>query len=267
MDYTGMKKSMKIALLIALVLTFFGAVILYADNEAANIYNRANKLYAEKEYSRALELYGELVDRGIENPALYYNLANTYFKAGMIGRAVLYYERALHLKPLDREIRANLKFVRMSLTDKISPLYSESMYRVLQMVFAVFNLKVILIIELLFFSAFCALFILYSLSHSVSNSLKRFIIACGILFAVSIAGMSVYITNEKNHPAGIVLDKAVDVNSSPISESEKIFELHEGTKVKIIESRDEWVRFRIADGREGWIRADSIALIQEHTEF
>jgi len=258
---------MKIAVLIALALIFFSAGTLFADNEAADIYNRANKLYAEKKYSKALELYGELVDRGIENPALYYNLANTYFKAGMIGRAVLYYERALHLKPLDREIRANLKFVRMSLTDKISPLYSESTYRALQTIFAVFNLKVILIIELLFFSAFCALFILYSLSHSVTNSLKKFILVCGILFAISVAGMFAYMSNEKNHPAGIVLDKAVDVNSSPISESEKTFELHEGTKVKIIESRDEWVRFRIADGREGWVRADTIVLIQEHTEF
>jgi len=258
---------MKIVVLVALALVFFSAGILSADNEAADIYNQANKLYSEKEYSRALELYRELVDRGIENPALYYNLANTYFKVGMTGRAVLYYERALHLKPLDREIRANLKFVRMSLTDKISPLYSESMYRLLQMLAAVFNFKVIFIIELFFFSAFCALFIMYSLSHSVTNTLKRFIVACGILFLVSIAGMFAYMANEKNHPAGIILEKTVDVNSSPISESEKIFELHDGTKVKVIESRDEWVRFRIADGREGWIRADTIALIQEHTEF
>ncbi len=262
-----MEKNMKITVLVAGALIFCCTQILFADNEAARIYNQANKLYAKKEYSRALEQYHELVDRGIENPALYYNLANTYFKVGMTGRAVLYYERALHLKPLDREIRANLKFVRMSLTDKISPLYSESMYRLLQTLCAIFNFKVIFIIELLFFSAFCTLFILYSLSHSVTHTLKRVIAVCGILFVVSIAGMFAYATNEKKHPAGIVLEKTVDVNSSPISESERIFELHEGTKVKIIESRDEWVRFRIADGREGWIRANTIALIQEHTEF
>jgi tetratricopeptide (TPR) repeat protein len=258
---------MRIIAVTTLFLLLSSAGIAFADSDAAKIYNRANKLYADKEYNRALELYLELVDRGIENAALYYNLANTYFKAGIIGKAVLYYERALYLKPLDRDIRDNLKFVRMSLEDKISPLYSERMHRVLQLIGAIFNLKVVLVIELFFFSALCALLILRALSHSGSRLLRQFIILCGIFFAVSIAGMTTYVVNERRHPAGIVLEKEVDVKSSPIPESEKVFELHEGTKVKIIERRNEWIRFRIADGREGWTRADTIALIHYRRNY
>ena len=179
-----MRKALFIAMAAAGIVVVFACVTAFADSDAAEIYNRANQLYADKDYNRALELYLELVDRGIENAALYYNLANTCFKAGIIGRAVLYYERALYLKPLDREIRDNLKFVRMSLEDKISPLYSESMHRVLQLIGAIFNLKVVLIIELLFFTAFCGLLILNTLSHSDSRPLRRIIVLCGIFFAV-----------------------------------------------------------------------------------
>lgn len=258
---------MRITAVTILILLLGCAGMAFADSDAAEIYNRANKLYADKEYNKALELYLELVDRGIENAALYYNLANTYFKAGIIGSAVLYYERALYLKPLDREIRDNLKFVRMSLEDKISPLYSESLNRVFQLIGAIFNLKVVLIIELIFFTAFCGLLILNTLSHSDSRPLRPIIVLCAVFLAVSIAGMTTRIINEKTHPAGIVLEKEVDVNSSPIPESENVFVLHEGTKIKIIERRDEWIRFRIADGREGWTRADTIALIHYRGEF
>ena len=35
--------------------------------------------------------------------------------------------------------------------------------------------------------------------------------------------------------------------------SELVFELHEGTKVVILDGLDNWVKIKLADGKIGWI--------------
>jgi SH3-like domain-containing protein len=34
-----------------------------------------------------------------------------------------------------------------------------------------------------------------------------------------------------------------------------------GTEVEILESRDEWLRIALANGREAWVRASSVAIV------
>ena len=44
-----------------------------------------------------------------------------------------------------------------------------------------------------------------------------------------------------------------EVMNAPTTTSEAYFELHEGTKVTVLESLDNWKKIRIADGKIGWI--------------
>ena len=43
--------------------------------------------------------------------------------------------------------------------------------------------------------------------------------------------------------------------------SDEIFTLHEGTKVLVLDSVDNWKKIRIADGKIGWIISDEIQLL------
>ena len=52
---------------------------------------------------------------------VYYNLGNSYYKAGEIAKAVLNYERALLMKPGNSDIRANLEVARAKTIDKVEP--------------------------------------------------------------------------------------------------------------------------------------------------
>ena len=52
---------------------------------------------------------------------MYYNLGNSYYKAGEIAKAVLNYERALLMKPGNSDIRANLEVARAKTIDKVEP--------------------------------------------------------------------------------------------------------------------------------------------------
>ena len=66
------------------------------------LWGRANDSYAAGEYDVALADYEAILNDGKHSSALYYNLANTYFKLEQLGRAILYYNRALRLSPLTK---------------------------------------------------------------------------------------------------------------------------------------------------------------------
>jgi tetratricopeptide (TPR) repeat protein len=250
-----------------LFLILFAVIPLHfaqASIENAEIYNSANDFFTNKEYHEALELYQELINRGVQNPLLYYNLASTYYKIGDVGNAVLYFERALRLKPFDRDIRANLNHVRSGLEDKIRPLYDEGILRLLRKLFSFPNVKTIVYVEIVLFSILIILLLSFLFLPHARIRLKRSIIIIGVIYVATLIGMISQFTYERKFPQGILLQKVVDVKSSPLVESETLFSLHEGSKFRLIENRGEWIRFSIQDGRQGWIIRESVAFIQEN---
>jgi hypothetical protein len=232
-----------------------------ASVENAEIYNRANAMYTNKEYFEALGLYLELENRGVQNPALYYNLANTYFKLGKKGFAVLYFERALLLKPFDRDIRANLSHVQTQLEDRIRPLYDEGMFRFLRILLSLMRLKITVYLESVLFGILIMLLLLFLFLPHARRRVRKVLIVIGVLYAIVLIAMLSQYTYRKRYPQGIVLQKVLDVKSSPLTGSDVLFTLHEGTKFKLIERRGEWIRLSIADGRQGWIDQEGVELI------
>ncbi|MFW6181043.1 MAG: tetratricopeptide repeat protein [Spirochaetota bacterium] len=230
--------------------------------ERAELYNQANRLYIMKEYRQAHELYRELVDRGIEHPFLYYNLANTSYKLGYKGEAVLYYERALRLRPLDREIRANLRLVKKSLDDQITPLYNEGFTRFYTTLLSAFTLSYLAFLELGFFVLTVGLFAGALLFPALRGRLRGACVVSGVFLVLAFSGMLVRRHQERNRPRAVVMEEQVQARASPIAESEELFALHEGAGIRIIEQRGEWVRFQLADGREGWLLLRSVRPIE-----
>ena len=88
---------------------------------ASGANERAEELYAAKQYVEAADMYAEMFQYG-ESAALYYNYANALYKSNQIGLAILNYERALRLDPTNEDIKFNLEFVNKMKTDKIEPL-------------------------------------------------------------------------------------------------------------------------------------------------
>jgi uncharacterized protein YgiM (DUF1202 family) len=50
-----------------------------------------------------------------------------------------------------------------------------------------------------------------------------------------------------------MVEKAVQVMSGPGEKYLELFELHTAAEVTIVDTRGEWTRFHLPDGREGWI--------------
>jgi SH3-like domain-containing protein len=59
----------------------------------------------------------------------------------------------------------------------------------------------------------------------------------------------------------IIFSEKSEVKNAPTMNSDKNFTLHEGTKVLVLDSVDNWKKIRIADGKIGWIIADNIKIL------
>ena len=67
--------------------------------------------------------------------------------------------------------------------------------------------------------------------------------------------------NEKNKKFAILFSKQTDIWSEPNQQADRLFVLHEGTKMQLLDSLEEWQKIRIANGSEGWIKDASFKKI------
>ena len=77
-------------------------------------------------------------------------------------------------------------------------------------------------------------------------------IVVSIVFAVFVKTESA-----KEQPA-IVFREVVSVKSEPSESAADAFILHEGTKVNVLETLDNWKKIELADDTEGWIEENAI---------
>jgi len=98
--------------------TFFFLVLLLlllplsakASQSPSEIFLMAQAAYDSGHYAEAAILYDQLAGNGVDNVALYYNLANAHFKNGNLAEAVRHYRKAWYKAPRDPDIRANMFF-------------------------------------------------------------------------------------------------------------------------------------------------------------
>lgn len=81
-----------------------------AQRDFAQKFAAAQVAYDSGNPAEAANLYRQLIDAGIENPELQYNLGNALFKSGDLPQAVKNYRLAEYQNPRDPDIRANLQF-------------------------------------------------------------------------------------------------------------------------------------------------------------
>jgi tetratricopeptide (TPR) repeat protein len=227
---------------------------LYAETPE-ELYNNANMHFRQGEYPQAIEKYESILKNGIENPDLFFNLANAYFRAGNKGKAIQFYEKAFRLTPRDTEISTNLDLAQQFIEDKIIIPHQNIFERILIKYYNFFSLRELAFITSIFFGSGFLLFFLMVLSNS--RNTWFFCVSIGVLlmFIMSIFLITtlVKVKEYKSEEYGIILSDKIDVKSGTQDTYTTVFTLHEGTKVQIRESRDNWYFISLPNGMNGWI--------------
>jgi tetratricopeptide (TPR) repeat protein len=253
-------KCKKIAVLFAtILLVAFHAAGQSPDQIAA----QAAKAYNSKQYTEAITQYEKIIAGGYESSALYYNIANAYFRNNETAQAILYYEKALKQDPNNEDIKHNIEVINSKLTDKVEKIPELFYKRWWKQVLNMMDIDMLATVNILLLTLALLLFAVYV---AVSNILIRKISfwAGSILFLFFTVGVlaasqrSHYLNNQ--HEA-IIFTPTINIKSSPDENSKDIFVLHEGTKVTLLDVVADWQEIRIANGSVGWIKSSDIRKI------
>jgi len=254
---------MKKLILSSIVLSLTIISVAYAEiaeDEIPSLFRQANALYAQGKYSEAIEGYKAIIGTGWESGPIYYNLANTYFKLNNLGRAILNYRKAWNLSPGDPEIIKNLEYAREGLRDDIAALPLSLLARIKRTVILQFPLGVwIGISAALYFLTIgwlLAAVLIRSLRKKSPLVLKWLGGALVLSIIISVLAHSFYQT-----PGAIILQPTVSVRYGPAESDAAAFELHEGTEVKVVRSKNGWLQISLPDGKSGWLPSDSLGII------
>lgn len=234
-----------------------------AQQTSTERWEMGNKAYMEGAYDKAIEEYCAILEGGEYSLELYYNLANSYFKMENIGKAILYYNKALRIAPSQEDVLHNLAIAETRTKDKITAVPEFFLHRWMRVVRNSVSCNAWGALSVLFFALILTFVLLFLLASRLGVRKAGFYGAlCSLLLFVATTAFAISSRNDiLTKDEAVVMSSAISVKSSPDRSATDLFVLHEGTKLRIVAEFDEWIEVVIADGKKGWTERKNIETI------
>ncbi len=233
------------------------STILVLNAHAQSLKDSAANWYQEEQFEQAIHTWQSILDNEGESAAVYYNLGNAYFKMDKTALSILNYERALLLEPENEDIQHNLQIAQATIKDRVEAIP--------ELFFIVWlnNLNMWIsgtawgIISIITFVLMLSLLLwrLFRRTRSGSGMITYSGIA---LFVISGITLLLAIRSErlKSLSNDAIIMEDVMVKSSPSETGTNLFEVHEGLKIEVLDSVNNFAEIKLADGKKGWISSD-----------
>jgi len=218
-------------------------------------YNQGNALYRKGDYKEAIKKYQEALNFNFYNPDLFYNLANAYFRNGELGKSIQFYEKALRFKPRDLNIKTNLELAKQVIEDHIDLPPKNIIERVILKYYYFFSSKELILLTSIFFGTGFMMFFFMVISKR-RRTKYLFLGLALIIFSIDsifFITMSIKVTEHNSREYAVILANEINVKSGPKEIFTTVFTLHEGTKVMVRETRENWYFISLPNGMNGWL--------------
>jgi tetratricopeptide (TPR) repeat protein len=254
----------KIVYIFILLFQFsFGQTV---EESSQKVFEIANEMYKKGAYENAIQKY-EFIEKSLkqESADLYFNLGNSYYKLNKVAPSIYYYEKALLLEPSNKAIKTNLAFAQKRTIDNIKVIEELGFTKFIKSATSIFSINTWTWLSAIFSVLTLLSFVLF-LYNSAPN-MKRFsfvsIFVALFLMIVSFLAAN-FLTNykTKDKPA-IIFEDTVEVKAEPKEDADNAFTLHEGTKVYIKETLDNYKRIQLTDKTEGWVLSSAIKEVRD----
>lgn len=223
---------------------------------------RTDPAVATDTFRRAAARFQLLVDDGLENGELYYDLGNAWYQAGDLGHAIANYLRADRLMPDDPRLEANLAHARSQVRPQITSEDHEALLRKLVFWHDHWTLRWRLG---LFGFAWVVLW-----GALVVRTVRRYpgwnYLAGTAATASLLLGVSAFwdIAIDTGHTRGVLVDDQVIVRKGNAESFAPRFEepIHQGVEFEVLEERPNWLHIELDNGETGWIQSDDAEIVQ-----
>jgi len=219
-------------------------------------FDRANEAYRDGNFPEAVTLYEQLVDDGVVDAGVFYNLGNAYFRSKQLGPAIANYERVLQIDPNFQSAAQNLQLC-IDRTPRgagrpLPPDWEQSL------LFWHYGLSIGTSATA---AAACWLIawglLLMRLIRSVPYTRA---VASGAFLLATLFATSVW---SKSHPLPLAVASAVEV---PVyfdrdTDSAIYFQLLEGDRVLVEQAAPGWLKIEAPGGERGWAPISNFVLV------
>ena len=233
---------------------------LKAQAPVSPLFEEGNTAYNNGDFFKAVTLYEQTLLTGKHSASLYFNLGNAYYRLNKVAESIYNYEKARQLDPENEDFKVNSAFAQNMTIDAIEPLPESQLSQIQNSLYALASASIWSKIIVLFVWLFAIFFSIYLLNKTIK--LKR------IFFVLSLFSLILFLSSftikffanaeQENKKYAIIFSNEINIWSEPNLRAEIQFTLHEGTKVELLDSLDEWEKIRIANGSEGWIKNASL---------
>lgn len=220
---------------------------------------------ARAAFALAAAGFESVLDRGVHNAGLHYNLANALLRSGDRGGAIVEYLRAQTLDPADPAIAANLAFARSQVPGRPTRGEDPSIAVRLATWWHVLPLRVRAIAAISAWLVFWTLLVVRQSGLAGDLAARRNLwnaaLASTLIAAVVLgATVGLDLRDRLNSDGAVLIDDEVVLrkgNGEGFA-PESVSPLASGTECRVLEQRPGWTRIALEDGRSGWVPAPSI---------
>lgn len=217
---------------------------------------QGNEFYQEGRFDEAVHAYRSVLGAGLESADVYYNLGNAFFKADSLGRAILNWERALVLDPGHDDARSNLDLARTLTQDAVEPLPVFWPVRAWRWWIRWLPRPVLLgLVGMAWVMLWAGVTIRVLARRGAARRAAWVVAVVGAgLVVVLLPPLAAREFGVGAVERGVILAGTVPVRSAPTSDENLVlFEIHEGTRVRIDQRTDAWAEVVLDDGKVGWV--------------
>ncbi|WP_037318071.1 tetratricopeptide repeat protein [Salegentibacter sp. Hel_I_6] len=241
-----------------LILLVFVSLVTQAQNPT--LFEEANDAYANDDFETAIAKYEEILANGETSVATYFNLGNAHYKLNNVAPSIYYYEKALQLNPTDEDVQNNIEFARSMTIDDIPVNEETGFQKSFNKFISTFSYDTWAYLSIIFSVIFVVLFLMYYFSRRPLVKRTLFGIA---IFVFLLGGISVFFAFQQqeiqfNNQFAIIFSEEAEVKNEPSQRGEAAFMLHEGTKARILEDYQGWVKIELSNGTQGWMENNTL---------
>lgn len=231
------------------------------DETAPPTFAQANQHYLDENYPAAAQAYQRLLDDGHPTLPIYYNLANALMQMDDLGRAVLYYRRALLVAPRNADVLHNLRHAERQLALQPSADVDTWTHFVLASVWSGLTINELVTATVILFWLVAALLI-YLMHHSRR---RVTVILWALVIALLLSGGLAWGKWQRDYSSGAaIIISETDMMSGPGRGFEALATLKPGTEVSVLQTQGQYSEIRTQAGGRGWLTRGHLDLISAY---
>jgi hypothetical protein len=170
---------------------------------------------------------------------------------------------ARKLNPNDEDLRINLGIAAAKTIDKIDSKENFFISAVKSNVLSSFDTEGWAVWSIVSMIALCLSVLFFVMTGSVGlKRLSFFFIVVSLIafFNFYFLGWSALKSKHDNKFA-IIVSRESKIMNEPTPTANSKFSLHEGTKIRVVESNGDWVLIKLDNGNEGWLKVNEVGII------